>query len=244
MAGSKKLELEQELKNNKIKITDSKRTIEDQIVQNGIAKGKVAFFDENGDRIRSKQDFGNSNNNGRNELLFVPLQTKRIVANCDLDLTGVERTGPLHIYAAGNVTGENVAIREAIVHATGYVNLASNPDKHTKNYITVVSGGDTTLNGYVGVTANSGGSILSDKNSLFLHAAAEKDVDIGILAEKTMTAGHKAYAGGKAKVDILLKGAEMLECGKSPNPETMADKIARKRISRYGVGAGASVFIG
>lgn len=223
MVESNLTKLEQELRLNREAIIDSDKAIKEQIARNGVGKGQVVFLNENGDRIRSKQNF-----DGDKQRLYVPIGTTRIVANCDLDITGLERTGNgvLQMHVNGKVTGKNVAVREAIIHATGTVNIATNPEKHTQNYITVVSGEGTQLNGVRYAVVNSGGPVKSDNGSLFSYVATEKDVNIGTLARNEARTGGVVYAGGSANVDKVLKGARVVQGGS----QTMSDKITARRV--------------
>ena len=128
-------------------IENSRITIRDQIAQNNIKNGEVAFFDEYGSRIRDTQD--------GTEKLYIPLNTKRIVSNGDLDLTGTQRSGVLYAYVDGKVTGQNVGINELEVHATGDVKLASDHNSYAKRNVAVINGGSVELDGFRRVPTRS-----------------------------------------------------------------------------------------
>ncbi len=181
-------------------------TIQNQITDNGLKKGEIAFFDENGNRLRSKaegeniifsDDHGNkfaSKQKRGKDTLIIPTGTSRIVANCSIDITGLnppeiadklqeyklKQPRVLQIYADGNVTGKNVCIPHAEIHATGNVDLTSSSKFDSKNEInlgsnsvTVVSGGYTKLNGFKEVKIISGGkkTIHNGTISTMSHAA-------------------------------------------------------------------------
>lgn len=187
-------------KDEKFALNNNTPTIQGKIADNNLKKGEIAFFDENGNRLRSKTEgnniiFSNDENkevsrqpkpeDGR---LIIPTGTNRVVANCDIDITGLNPSETsekldnlkkqdelkhnyklnqpkvLQIYVDGNVTGKDVIIPDSEIRATGNVDLTSSSKKIeipsssrfdpktefnlTSKNVTVVSGGDTKLDGF------------------------------------------------------------------------------------------------
>lgn len=179
-----KKDLKQSLETNEARIKEAESKIEYEINIFKVPKGEVYFFDGN-DKKTGKGDC--------NEQLKIPEGTKKIIANGNVNMKGAKGFKYLSVYAAGNVTGQELDLGEYLaVRATGNVDLINK----SGTIISVTNNGDVKLGGFTYASVNSRGSVLSTKRSMsFQEITTQGDISIFNLAKD-----NKVNAGGNVRI--------------------------------------------